>query len=125
PTSAATTAGCAGIPAGQKVGGADMFYDPCGFSLPAAGTYGNVGRNTIIGPGVGDVDLALGRNFRLREKESLLFKAEMFNTMHHTNLGLPNGTVLTAAGAANPSAGRITYTTTSSRQIQFALRFNF
>jgi hypothetical protein len=120
-----TTAGCAGIPAGQKLGTADRFYDPCGFSLPQAGTYGNLGRNTIVGPGVQSVDLALEKVFKPRENLSMTFKAEMFNIMNHANFGLPNTTPLTAAGAPNASAGRVTYTTTSSRQIQFALRIGF
>ena len=124
PTSG-VTAGCTGIAAGQRLGTADRFYDPCAFSLPAAGTYGNVGRDTIIGPGVEDVDFALEKIFKPIEKVSTTFRVEMFNALNHTNLGLPNTSVLTAAGVANAAAGRITYTTTSSRQIQFGLRINF
>jgi carboxypeptidase family protein/TonB-dependent receptor-like protein len=120
-----TSAGCPGFPAGTKLGGPGNFYDPCSFSLPLAGTYGNLGRNTIIGPGVADVDLALEKNFKLREKVNVTFRAELFNIMNHANLGLPNTTPLAAGGAASPSAGRITYTTTSARQLQFALRINF
>jgi len=119
------SAGCAGFPAGKTVGNANNWYDPCGFSLPLAGTYGNLGRNTIIGPGVADVDLVLEKNFKLRERANALFRFEMFNIMNHTNFGLPNTTPLTAAGVANASAGRITYTTTSARQLQFALRVSF
>ena len=107
------------------MGGPDHFYDPCSFSLPLAGTYGNVGRNTIIGPGVADVDLALEKSFKLHEKANVTFKAEVFNIMNHANFGLPNVNALAASGAANSSAGRITYTTTSSRQLQFALRITF
>src|SRR4029077_8203313 len=124
PTSG-TSAGCSGFPAGTPLGSASNYYDPCSFSLPLAGTYGNVGRNTIIGPGVADVDLALEKSFKLHEEANVTFKAEIFNIMNHTNLGLPNGTPLSAAGVATTSAGRITYTTTSSRQIQFALRISF
>ena len=102
-----------------------IFFDPCAFSLPAAGMYGNLGRNTIIGPGVADIDLALEKIFKPSEKADVTFRAEMFNIMNHANFGLPNITALAASGAANPSAGVITSTTTSSRQIQFALRINF
>jgi hypothetical protein len=124
PTSG-TTVGCPGIPAGQPLGTADRYYDPCAFSLPAAGTYGDVGRDTIIGPGVEDVDFALEKVFKQTEKIRTTFRVETFNALNHTNLGLPNTSALTSAGAANPAAGRITYTTTSSRQIQFGLRINF
>jgi hypothetical protein len=113
------------MPAGTKLGGADHFYDPCSFSLPAAGTYGNLGRNTIIGPGLADVDLAVEKNFRFHDKAGVNLRAEVFNVMNHPNFGLPNTTPLAASGDANPAAGRITYTTTSSRQIQLALRVNF
>jgi carboxypeptidase family protein len=120
-----TTAGCPGIPAGQPLGSAFRFYDPCSFSLPLAGTYGNLGRNTITGPGVANVDFSLEKNFKLREKASVTFRAELFNIFNHTNFSLPNTSALNAAGAANASAGVITATTTFSRQIQFALRMNF
>ena len=119
------TAGCTGIPAGQKLGTADRFYDPCSFSLPMAGTYGNLGRNTLIGPGLASIDMALEKSFKLPEAASVNFRAEAFNILNHTNFGLPNTSALTGTGAANPAAGRITDTTTTSRQIQFALRINF
>jgi hypothetical protein len=120
-----TSAGCSGFPAGSKLGGATNYYDPCSFSLPLAGTYGNLGRNTIIGPGVADMDMALDKNFKQFEKVTTTFRFEMFNILNHTNFGLPNTTALAAGGAASPSAGQITYTTTTSRQLQFALRFSF
>ncbi|OFV97502.1 MAG: hypothetical protein A3F68_03825 [Acidobacteria bacterium RIFCSPLOWO2_12_FULL_54_10] len=120
-----TSVGCAGIPAGQKLRTADRFYDPCSFSLPELGTYGYLGRNTIIGPGVANVDLSLEKRFQLREQVNVTFRAEVFNLMNHANFGLPNTTAVATSGAANAAAGRITYTTTSSRQIQFALRINF
>jgi hypothetical protein len=117
--------GCTGLAAGTKLGGVDHFYDPCSFLLPAAGTYGNLGRNTIIGPGLADIDLAAGKSFKVSDKMEATFKGEVFNVMNHPNFGLPNSTPLAASGAANPAAGRITYTTTSSRQIQLAIRLNF
>ena len=119
------SAGCTGFRAGTPVGTPDNWYDPCNFALPAAGTYGNLGRNTITGPGVANVDLTLEKVFKLRESAEVKFRAEMFNVMNHANFGLPNTTPLTATGAANASAGRITYTTTSARQLQFALRISF
>lgn len=119
------SAGCTGIPAGTKLGTPQYWYDPCAFSAPAAGTYGNLGRNTSIGPGVQDVDIALEKNFKVRETGYVTFKAEMFNVLNHTNLGLPNTAALNSSGNPNPSGGLISYTTTSSRQLQFALRIGF
>ena len=120
-----TSAGCSGFPVGSPLGGPTNWYDPCAFSLPAAGRYGNVGRNTVIGPGVADVVTSLEKTFKLHEEANVTFRAEMFNIFNHPNFGLPNTAAIAANGQANPSAGVITYTATSSRQIQFGLRFNF
>lgn len=117
--------GCNGLAAGTPVGNAMHWYDPCAFSLEEAGTFGNLGRNTVIGPGEQDVDVALEKAFPIGEKVNATFRAEAFNVFDHTNFGLPVGVPLTSAGAASPTAGQITYTLTSSRQIQFALRINF
>jgi hypothetical protein len=119
------SAGCNGFLAGTPVGNANNWYDPCAFSFPVAGTYGDLGRNTVIGPGLADADLALEKTFKLVERVSATFRAEMFNILNRANFGLPNTTALTASGAANPSAGVITYTVSPSRQLQFALRINF
>jgi hypothetical protein len=124
PTSG-VSAGCPGFAAGTPLGNANNWYDPCAFVLPTPGTYGNLGRNTIIGPGVADVDLALEKKFNLYEKASATFRAEVFNVANHANFGLPNPTALASNGTAKSSAGQITSTTTTSRQIQFALRISF
>ena len=109
----------------NTLGSANNWYDPCAFSLPLAGTYGDLGRNTVVGPGLSDVDLALEKSFKLREAANATFRFGMFNVLNHANFSLPDTTALAAAGAANPSAGVITYTLTTSRQIQLALRINF
>jgi hypothetical protein len=120
-----TSAGCAGFLAGTRVHTSANWYNPCAFSLPIAGTYGNLGRNTLIGPGLQDIDFGLEKNFRVRDFANMTFRAESFNLFNHTNLGLPNTSAFAASGAANPSAGVITQTVTSSRQFQLALRVNF
>jgi hypothetical protein len=124
PTSG-VSAGCAGLSAGTRVGNAKHWFDPCAFSVPVAGTYGTLGRNTIIGPGLADLDLALEKNFKLSEKAKATFRAEMFNVLNRANFGLPTTSAVNANGTAVGSAGLITYTLTPSRQLQFALRFTF
>jgi hypothetical protein len=121
PTSGVATC----LPNSPRVGNATNWYNPCAFSLPIAGTYGDLGRNTIVGPGIAAVNLAIEKNFPLTERLSATFRAEAFNIANHTNLGLPNVSALTASGAPNPAAGSVIFTTTSSRQLQFALRINF
>jgi hypothetical protein len=124
PTSG-VSAGCAGLAAGTPVGTPGHWFDPCAFSLEAAGTFGDLRRNTVTGPGVQSVDFALVKAIPIHEQVNATFRAEVFNIMNHANFGLPNTVALTATGAASPTAGQITYTTTSSRQIQFGLRLNF
>jgi hypothetical protein len=121
-----TSAGCSGFAAGTPIGTPANWFDPCAFSLPSTGTYGNLSRNSLIGPGVDDVDLTLQKTFLLRwEGASIDFRTEVFNVMNHANFGLPNTLALQASGSPNPSAGTVTYTTTSSREVEFALRINF
>jgi hypothetical protein len=125
PTSG-VTAGCAGVAASQKLGGADLYYDPCAFQLQEAGYYGNLGRNTVIGPGLTSFDFAMVKNTAIGEGRDLQFRWEVFNLFNHVNFGLPNLTnFLAATGAASANAGRITSTVTSARQMQFGLKLSF
>ena len=120
--------GCGGgvVPAGLRLHTATNWYDPCAWSAPASGTYGNIGRNTIIGPGLADVDGTLEKGFKVIERVNTQFRFEMFNVLNHTNLGLPNTTTLSTTQAPTLAGlGAVTYTTTSSRQVQFALRISF
>jgi hypothetical protein len=120
-----TSAGCSGFAAGTPVRNASHWFDPCAFSLETAGTYGNLGRNTVIGPRLISLDVGAERNFKIREWATGTFRAEAFNVLNHPNFGLPTVNAVGTTGAAVPTAGLITYTLTSSRQIQFALRINF
>jgi hypothetical protein len=124
-----TTAGCGtgsqAIPSGQKLGTPERYFDPCVFALPEAGTYGNLGRNTVVGPGVATVDLSLTKITTLTERLKMDFRAEFFNLLNRANFGLPNAQVFGTNEQPAGTAGRITSTTTTSRQIQFALKFAF
>jgi hypothetical protein len=92
--------------------------------LPAAGTWGTLGRGTFTGPGLADVDVSLFKNAAINERAVLQFRAEVFNALNHANLGPPNATVF-SSGAINASAGLITATATPSRQIQLGLKLIF
>jgi hypothetical protein len=106
------------------LGEADQWYNPNAFILPAAGTYGNLGRSAFNGPGLADLDVSLFKTTAVSERASLQFRAEFFNVMNHTNFGTPNATVF-SSGAINASAGLITTTATTPRQIQFGLKLIF
>ena len=102
----------------------NQWFNPSAFSLPIPGTYGNVGRDTLQGPGLASVDLSLFKNTKISERLRLQFRAEFFNVLNHPNFSFPSNLVF-SGGAINPTAGVITATTTTSRQIQFGLKLVF
>lgn len=101
------------------------WFDPAAFSLPVAGTYGNVARNSLTAPGLTSVDLSLAKDTHLSEHYLLQLRAEFFNLPNHTNFGLPSGVALTTTGAAASSAGLISTTATDAREIQFSARLHW
>jgi hypothetical protein len=106
------------------LGSPNEWFNPSAFLLPTAGTYGNLGRGVYRGPGLADLDVSLFKTTKLTERTNLQFRAEFFNALNHANFGTPNATVFSGT-AFNPSAGLVTVTTTTSRQIQFGLKLVF
>jgi hypothetical protein len=105
------------------VGGVGRYFDPNAFVAPLANTYGNAPRNFLVGPGLAESDFSLLKKFLIAERVNLQFRGEFFNIFNRTNLNNPNPVVFTsAASGPSPTAGVITSTTTTSRQIQFALK---
>jgi hypothetical protein len=111
------------------LGNPNQWFNPNAFIAPPAtsGFYGNVGRNTYIGPGLTTWDFSVLKDTKIRERLNLQFRAEIFNLLNHANFNTPNLIVFTPPTATNPSglsgtAGAITSTSTSSRQAQFALK---
>lgn len=106
-------------------GSPTRYFDPSAFTLPPAGFYGNLGRNTLIGPGLINLDVAINKVFPLTERASLQFRTEMFNVLNHPNFAIPSQrTVFSSTGPVG-SAGLITSTLTSSRQLQLGVRLSF
>jgi hypothetical protein len=87
---------------------------------------GNAGRNILTGPGLASVDYSLVKNNHIAELFNVQFRAECFNLLNRANFQVPpliNGTdIFDSTGAPNPTAGVLTSTTTSSRQIQVGLK---
>ena len=98
---------------------ADRWFNSAAFATPAAFTFGNAGRNSIYGPGLQTLDLALVREFGLSERLKFQFRAEFFNALNRTNLGTPNRFVNT------PQFGTITEAATPGRELQFSARISF
>lgn len=108
------------------LGSPNEYFNPNAFILPVSGTYGNLGRDTLTGPGIANLDLSVLKNTSLTERFRLQFRGELFNIVNHTNFGTPNAVVYTAATPIPSSAaGLITATSTTSRQIQFGLKLLF
>jgi len=135
-----TTAGCAGVAAGQKLGTPDLWYDPCAFTLQQPGFLGNAGRNILHGPGMANLDFSLTKDTALGflgESGKLQFRADVFNIFNHSHFATPSQgtggvnsaaflfTGRTATETPLRGAGRITHTGLASRQIQLALKIVF
>jgi len=102
----------------------NQWFNPNAFILPTPGTYGNIGRGTLNGPGLADVDLSLFKNTTISEKATVQLRAECFNLLNRSNFGPPNTTVFSGTSISG-SAGLITTTATSPRQIQLGLKLIF
>jgi hypothetical protein len=89
---------------------------------PSDGTlYGNTPRNCIIGPPQKNVDLTVGKTFKLGEKQNLRFRADFFNLFNHPSFANPAATSVSAAGGLAP----ITSVVGTPRLIQFSLKYSF
>jgi hypothetical protein len=101
------------------------------WAIPAAGTFGNVGRNILRGPGVISVDFSLGKSFRFplpRETGQLQIRMDAQNVLNHANFDFPNASVGTGgAGIISGTTGDYSTTANSygARQIQLGVRLSF
>ena len=111
-----------------------QWFNPAAFTAPYPGTFGNVGRDTLTGPGLSELDLSLAKSTTIHERLRAQFRAEFFNVLNHSNFTTPNPVVYssgptpktpTAEAALSPTAGVISATATTSRQIQFGLKILF
>ena len=121
------------IPSGGRT--PEHWFNPDAFAPPALGFRGTAGRNIIDGPDFKTVDLSLVKHFRIDEKRSFQFRAEVFNLLNRANFDLPSNsedgeqvfTFNATAGtfSATPGRGQIFNTAGDSREIQFGLKFIF
>jgi hypothetical protein len=108
------------------LGRPDKWFDSNAFLAPPnnaanAGFYGNLGRNTLRGPGLATWNFSTMKDTKISERLNLQFRAEIFNLLNRANFNSPNEVVFTPSGIS-PTAGVITSTTTTSRQVQFGLK---
>jgi hypothetical protein len=114
---------------GFRAAGTNGVADPGnpGISGTCANLRGNLGRNVIIGPGLSKLDFSVFKNNyvkRISENFNAQFRAEFFNILNRANFSSPtdNLSVFDQGGQPTPSAGLLTSTQTTSRQIQVALK---
>ena len=97
------------------LGGPEIYFDTSQFLMPPARTLGNVGRGTLIGPGLSTLDIAVAKSFPMTvvsDHARLEFRTEAFNVLNRTNFSFPDTNVFDNQGRPNPNAGRITSTST-------------
>lgn len=111
------------------LGKVNEWFDPNAFIAPpsTSGFYGNLRRDTLIGPGLATWDFSVMKDTSINERLRVQFRAEMFNLLDRANFNTPNLIVAvqppgTNSPQGNPAAGSITSTSTTARQVQFGLK---
>ncbi len=95
------------------------WFNTAAFATPPSFTFGNVGRNTVDGPGLISMDVSVAKNTQITERTRVQFRAEFFNLPNHPNFSTPGRFVNT------PQFGTVTGQRTSARQIQFGMKVVF
>jgi hypothetical protein len=119
------------------------YLNPAAFALPGVGRFGTLGRGAVVGPGYASVDFSVNKNWRVRERYGIQFRAEMFNLLNRVNFvgnapanalntGLSmQGNAVDNDGNPNPNFGKPTggfgvfAGTRGPREIQFGLKLSF
>jgi hypothetical protein len=106
--------------------GSLQYINPACFTVAnPINVLGNLGRNTVVGPGLINLDYSMVKNNhipRISEAFNIQFRAEFFNILNRANFAPPVDNLDTQGG---PSFGQLTRTQSPERQIQFALKINF
>ena len=113
-------AGCGNRTQWTQIGAAGGYFDPTAYVTPPTGTFGNSGRNSLVGPSYFDTDMSLAKNFPFlpRKNSKVQFRADFFNLFN--NVPLNNPTIANSS----PVFGKIT-SAGIARQVQLALRVEF
>jgi hypothetical protein len=102
------------------------YFEATAFELPEAGFQGDLGRNVLTGPGLFVINLGLHKTVWRTERQEVRFRVEMFNLTNRPNFDIPASlNLFSSSGRRVGSAGQITSTSTTARQIQLALRWAF
>jgi Carboxypeptidase regulatory-like domain/TonB-dependent Receptor Plug Domain len=95
-----------------------FYLNPAAFAVPSPGQFGNIGRGVLRAPGLRNVDFSINKNWRVRERYGLQFRAEMFNAFNHVNLiSVDNNITSGTFGHLSNDRG--------PREIQVGMKFSF
>jgi len=105
------------------LGKPERWFNPSAFLAPPpnSGFWGDLGRDTLTAPGLATWDFSTFKDTMIRERMNVEFRAEIFNLLNRANFNTPNLIVFTPSGVSG-TAGAVTSTSTTSRQVQFALK---
>jgi hypothetical protein len=111
-------------PAHQSI---NNWYNPGASLRPADGTFGNVRRNSLYGPGLKLFNMSAAKSFSVAEGIRIEFRADAQNVFNHPSFGFPNTGLGGSAGAGTPytNSTSISGTTVGGRNLQLALRVSF
>lgn len=101
------------------------YLNPASFAANAPGTYGSIVKGSFSGPHYVDIDMSIARNFPIKERAALQFRAEYFNLLNHTNFGDPNTTLGSTFGQITGTTPQNGANANDPRIAQFSLKLNF
>jgi len=107
------------LPRGQR--NPNLWFNTDAYAVPANYTFGNAGRNTLIGPDYNDWDASLRKTFQIRESQDLEFRGEFFNFLNHPSFAQPDPYITDGPGAT----AVVTSTAGANREVQLALKYHF
>jgi hypothetical protein len=107
------------LPRGQR--SPNLWFNPNAYAIPANYTFGNAGRNTLVGPDYNDWDASLRKTFPITESQNLEFRAEFFNSLNHPSFAQPDSYITDGPGAT----GVVTSIAGANREVQLALKYHF
>jgi hypothetical protein len=107
------------LPRGQR--SPNLWFNTNAYAIPATYTFGDAGRNTLIGPDTNDWDASLRKTFQVRESQNVEFRGEFFNFLNHPSFAQPDAYITDGPGAT----GVVTAIAGANREVQLALKYNF
>ena len=121
-----------GVPIYLHTADKTQWLNPAAFSLPGVGQLGSLGKGSIRGKPINNVDFSIAKNWKFKERYGLQFRGEMFNVFNHANFGgyhnslnfQGNSTLSNFGSVTNGSFGTLS-TAQAPREIQFGLKFSF